>query len=88
MTIRRVVWHCPAVPGNGPLDKFRPSAQALQAAADMWWLKDAHARLNKARRALHKARVKRPNLAFRDSGKPFYADLDGSGVQLWWRCRW
>jgi hypothetical protein len=70
------------------LDEFKPSTQALQAAADKWWLKDAHAWLNKAKRALRKARVKRPNLAFRNSGKPFYADLDGSGVQLWWRSRW
>lgn len=87
MTVRLVVWPRPVVPGDGPLN-VKPAAQALRAAADKWWLKDAHVRLNKARRALRKARVKRPNLAFRDSGKPFYADLDGSGVQLWWRCRW
>lgn len=75
--------------GNGPLDEFRPTAQALQVAAATWWLKEAYVRLNRARHALYRARAKRPNLAFRDSGKPFYADLDGSGVQLWWKAkRW
>jgi hypothetical protein len=88
MTDIRIERPCPAVPGNDPLDKFKPSDQALQAAADKWWLKDAHARLNKTKRALRKARVKCPDFASRNSGKPFYANLDGSGVQPWKRCRW
>lgn len=89
MTIRQVVRPRPAVPGNGPLDEFRPTAQALQAAADTWRLKEACMRLTRARHALYEARAKRPNLFFRDSGRPFYADLDGSGVQLWWKAkRW
>ena len=89
MTVRRVAWSRPAALGKGPLDEFRPSTQALKAAMDNWRLKDMTRRLNRARHALYKARARRPSLAFRDSGKPFYADLDGSGVQLWWKAkRW
>lgn len=89
MTIKQVVYSRPAVPGNGPLDEFRPTAQALQADTDTLWLKEAYVRLIRMRHALYKTRAKRPNLFFRDSGRPFYADLDGSGVQLWWKAkRW
>lgn len=88
MIVRLVVRPRPMMPSDGPLN-VKPSAQALRAVADTWWLKEAHARLNRARRALYKARAKRPKLAFRDSGRPFYADLGGGGVQLWWRAkRW
>lgn len=88
MTVIRVVQPCPAVPGNDPLDKFKPTAQALQAAADTWRLKDASIRLSKSKRALRKARVKPPKIHLHGNNRPFYADLDGTGVQLWWKSRW
>ena len=88
MTVRLVERPHPMVPSDGPLN-VKPLAQALRAAIDTWRLKEACARLIRVRHALYKARVKRPSLAFRDSCRPFYADLDGSGVQLWWKVkRW